>query len=213
LLTPPGVKDRNASFSPDGKEIVFQSTRSHERWTIWRMNVDGTSAEEITHPEPGRYDLLPSWSPDGRSIVFERGNPMTAMIMTLGEEPRLLGADGECHFSAWSPDGDKLIGSDLDGAPNKSLTTYSVSSKKKGHISVTGPMEFVPRWMRDSTRMVMAFPQKLAVFDTKEEELDTIFELPNGQTVTGFALSRDNHEIYVGVGHKESDLWLLAPRT
>jgi len=39
--------DETPSWSPDGKTIVFQSTRSG-RFEVWRMNADGSSPQQLT---------------------------------------------------------------------------------------------------------------------------------------------------------------------
>jgi len=40
--------DETPSWSPDGKTIVFQSTRSG-RFEVWRMNADGSGPVQLTH--------------------------------------------------------------------------------------------------------------------------------------------------------------------
>jgi TolB protein len=40
--------DETPSWSPDGKTIVFQSTRSG-RFEVWRMNADGSAPVRLTH--------------------------------------------------------------------------------------------------------------------------------------------------------------------
>jgi Tol biopolymer transport system component len=61
--------DYNAQYSPDGKRIVFHSTRSGAS-EIWASDADGLNAVRLTNfsaPITGS----PRWSPDGQWIVFD----------------------------------------------------------------------------------------------------------------------------------------------
>ena len=61
--------DYNAQYSPDGKRIVFHSTRSGAS-EIWAADADGLNAVRLTNfnaPITG----TPRWSPDGQWIVFD----------------------------------------------------------------------------------------------------------------------------------------------
>ncbi len=54
-----------ARYSPNGKKIVFVSTRNG----LGIMDADGSNKATLT-TDPG--DNLPSWSPDGQKIAFTR---------------------------------------------------------------------------------------------------------------------------------------------
>ena len=54
------------SFSPDGKQIVFQGFYDADGWDIWIIAPDGSGAKRITS---GPYDdMEPEWSHDGTRI-------------------------------------------------------------------------------------------------------------------------------------------------
>jgi serine/threonine protein kinase/Tol biopolymer transport system component len=59
---------QNASpfVSPDGRYIVFSSTRGGGRH-IWRMNIDGSDPRQLTN---GMAEALPVISPDGKWVIY-----------------------------------------------------------------------------------------------------------------------------------------------
>jgi TolB protein len=73
-LTTESGYDAEATVSPDGKTIVFTSTRSGDL-ELWTMNIDGTNLKQITF-ELG-YDGGAFFSPDGTQLVFRASRPKT----------------------------------------------------------------------------------------------------------------------------------------
>nr|MBA3353806.1 PD40 domain-containing protein [Blastocatellia bacterium] len=59
--------DGHASFSPDGKQIVFSSNADGNA-EIYLMNFDGTGLIRVTRNPAD--DTTPRFSPDGRRIIF-----------------------------------------------------------------------------------------------------------------------------------------------
>ncbi len=66
--------DAEATVSPDGKKIVFTSTRSGDL-ELWIMNIDGSDQRQIT-TELG-YDGGAFFSPDSKKLVFRASRPKT----------------------------------------------------------------------------------------------------------------------------------------
>lgn len=94
------------AFFPDGKRIVFVSSRNdvHQLYT---MNIDGQNER---HFNPNRYDCYtPTVSPDGKTIAYvsaRDGDWEIYLIDTNGKNERRITNDiGRSIQPAFSPDG------------------------------------------------------------------------------------------------------------
>jgi len=93
-------------FSPDGKRIVFASTRSGVS-EIWVCDSDGSNPRQLTLS--GRWAGTPRWSPDGRQIAFD-GNPEGHLgiyvVSVEGGQPRRMTTNASNDsIASWSRDG------------------------------------------------------------------------------------------------------------
>jgi dipeptidyl aminopeptidase/acylaminoacyl peptidase len=66
-LTTDPANDRDASWSPDGNWIAFESTRSGDS-QIWIISPNGGEARQLTNISTEAKK--PTWSPDGKTIAF-----------------------------------------------------------------------------------------------------------------------------------------------
>ena len=97
----------NPAFSPDGRRLAFDSTRSGAP-EIWISDADGSNAFVVTSfggPSTGS----PQWSPDGRWVAFDSGADGGFNIYVVAAEggPMRKVATGrtESATPSWSTDG------------------------------------------------------------------------------------------------------------
>jgi Tol biopolymer transport system component len=86
LTDAPGY-DAEGSFSPDGKQIVFCSTRGGDP-DLYIMNADGSGTRQLTHS--AGYDGGPFFSPDGKWVVFRSDRQKKDYLQIY-----VIGADGQ----------------------------------------------------------------------------------------------------------------------
>jgi hypothetical protein len=96
----------SASFTPDGKTLVYSMGGS-----LWRQTIGTDEAVELTHPRAA-YDYQPDVAPDGSSVVFSRYNgdaiELWRLDLKAGREQQLTLAHAVNVEPRLSPDGKRL---------------------------------------------------------------------------------------------------------
>jgi Tol biopolymer transport system component/DNA-binding winged helix-turn-helix (wHTH) protein len=102
-----GMSEEGPQYSPDGKRIAFQSTRSGN-FEIWRADADGSNLVQLTSFN-GPLTGTPRWSPDGTHISFDSRpgpHPNVYVISADGGAPRRFVNDSADEgVASWSHDG------------------------------------------------------------------------------------------------------------
>ena len=119
-LTDDPALDDGPEFSPNGKYIWFNSSRSG-RMQVWRMRANGKQQTQMTFDQD-MNSWFPHISPDGKTIVYIAYhdyelnpdqhlpdlNVQLRMMPAEGGEPEVLlelfGGQGTINVNSWSPD-------------------------------------------------------------------------------------------------------------
>jgi Tol biopolymer transport system component len=107
--------NNNPAVSPDGRFIVFTSTRTGASH-IWRMDIDGANAKQLTSGSTENYAQVSS---DGKWVVYTlfSGKPTLWRVSIEGGEPIMV--SGKSTSSpAISPDGKWIASVFWDVQPN-----------------------------------------------------------------------------------------------
>ena len=121
LTNAPGLSD-GPEFSPDGKYIYFNSTRTG-LMQLWRMKPDGSEQEQVTND--GFNNWFAHLSPDGKWIAFiSYGQDVKPddhpyykhvylrLMPANGGQPRVIayvfGGQGTINVPSWSPDSTRI---------------------------------------------------------------------------------------------------------
>ena len=101
----PGVHERNAAWSPDGKNIAYISDQTGET-ELWMRPADGGKAVQLT-TDNDTYIRDFEWSPDGNQIVYtDRKNRMILLNVSSRAKRTLMQDEmGEIPTPSFSPDG------------------------------------------------------------------------------------------------------------
>ncbi len=172
-LTQNSSDDRYASYSPDGKHIVFESNRDGT-WQIYLMDTNGSNQKKITsHKSNNRK---PTWHPSGTVILFESDRTGRLQLFTINTESlevnQLTKFDKrEPLFADYSPDGKHIAMSlkETDDKSNIVLIDNNGEIIKK--LTDTNLRSHFPRWSSDGKEIVY-FSRK----DTGNED-DEIYKL------------------------------------
>ena len=101
--------DVSASFSPDGKNLVFNSDRSGRRH-LYVTDLKGKKVKRISR-EAGSY-YTPVWSPRGDMIAFtkqEGGQFYIGVMEKDGSNERMIAKSFHVEGPTWAPNGRYLM--------------------------------------------------------------------------------------------------------
>jgi tricorn protease len=156
LTRTPGVHERLAQWSPDGKRIACISDASGET-ELYVQPAEGGETEQLT---TGNDTYIRSfmWSPDSKSIVYtDRKNRIrlldvaTKQLTTLLQEPL-----GEPRDVSFSPDGKWLTYTKMIGNEYDVVFVYDLAAKREYPVTDRWYDSSSPAFSTDGTYLVFS---------------------------------------------------------
>jgi len=214
-------QDFNASFSRDGKWIVFTSDRSGSA-DIYRAHVDGSGLEQLT--DNPAFDDQAALSPDGRLLAFvsTRSGHAEIWLLELSTKKAVnITNHAGGHFRpAWSPDGQWIAFSSDRNSPKprrpNSFETiqrtelYLMHPDGSGLRQLTHTNSFAgsPHWSSDG--------KQIAYYRASFEDVILISDPRRMRATTQIAIvdvaTGKEHDMTEGKGEKWSPRWLTPDR-
>jgi Tol biopolymer transport system component len=221
-LLPNSGFDYNASFSPDGKWIIFTSERGGSA-DIYRVHPDGSGLEQLT--DDPAYDDQGALSPDGKQLAFvsSRGaGSADIWVLDLQTKKARNLTRAPANFRpSWSSNGKWIAFSSDRNTPvrrdrgqfaqSHAVSIYLMRSDGTDVRRITSADKFAgsPKWSPDGKRIVL---YEMEIQDTHLARIASSGKLVDSQIVTIDVATGARHEHTSGPGLKVSPQFLSENR-
>jgi Tol biopolymer transport system component len=175
--------DIDPTLSPDGKRLVFSSSRSGFQ-NLWTARPDGTMPRALTSGDA--FDERPAFSPDGQRLAFvsDRGGRRSIWTMPAdgGIPEKLMDADVIDRL-VWSLDGGRIVFAVTVGeAP--ALQSVRVADRAIEPVRTPGPGLFPFGFVGDALGYLEPFPGDAG----RPNRNHVAFVRPDGQSASNEAI-------------------------
>lgn len=165
-ITDTPQQERNLSFAPDGRSLVYASERNGV-WQIFQAKIKNekekgfTYCSEIEEEQLTKTNITsqyPAYSPDGKEVAFYEDRATLRIINLKSKEVRTV-LDGKYNYSysdgdiwfEWSPDSKWLMCSYIGngGWNNTDIAVVKADGKEVHNITNSGYSDSNGKWVLD----------------------------------------------------------------
>jgi len=136
LTATPGIRERDAVWSPDGKNVAYLSDRSGE-YEIWVRPADGKGEEKQLTTGSKTYKMQMDWSPDSKHLaVSDAAMNLWVVDAKSGKMTKVdQSVSGEIQGWSWSPNGGWLAYAKGEENNFNSIFLFEVASGKTHRVT------------------------------------------------------------------------------
>ena len=131
LTRTPGIRERYAAWSPDGKWVATMSDRTGED-ELLLMPQDGMGKEVRVTTDGTMFRLQPVWSPDSKRLLYADKSLRLFYVDTATRTPVLIdqGKYADLTDYAWSPDSQWVAYAKAAENGYSAIYLYSLADRK-----------------------------------------------------------------------------------
>ncbi len=167
------------SWSPDGSQIIFEYATGPDQASIWVIDVDGSSPQNLT-PNLS-LARAPKWSPDGQFIAFSDGKDLWVMNADGSSQHQLSsGFQYVDTLFQWSPDSQFIVFAGyLQYGDETKIGTISIIRPDGSDLTRLTPkalvaFDYTPTWSPDSQQIAYTdVDTENRVFEIKIQSIDS----------------------------------------
>src|SRR5438445_82960 len=226
-LTNTQASNIRPAWSPDGKQIAFQTNRDGP-YHIYVMSADGSNVRQLTSGDAD--DRHPAWSPDGKQLAIDSGDQTNREIWTIDvgsrQRTQITKLGGIASFPSWSPDGKRIAfyvyqagsmdvwAAMIDNGSNPLRLTHNLATEENNQCTFACHSV---AWSPDSNR--------LALSDGDSSRVLLMSAVGGAQTPISPPDERSHFPVYLPDGRlvyvtdhisqdqSWTDLWLVDPNS
>ena len=148
-LVPHKAFEESPRFAPDGKSVLWVSTRDGNP-DLYTVGIDGKTVKRLTNDLA--YDLHPAWRPDGKQIAFASGRSGRQKIHVMGADgsdpKKITGGEFLDAWPAWRPDG-KRVAFVSNRTGNYDIWLMTAEGKELRNLTDNKAQDTSPAWHPD----------------------------------------------------------------
>ncbi len=152
-ITDNPARDKEPTYSPDGKQLAFISDRSG-REEIYLIASDGAGdPQKITDMDSLKQNIV--WAPDSKSLAFTTLDDKLYVYEIASKQTRMVASSkyGAINGAIFSPDGKWIAYSKADQTRNTDIYLVSPSGGTEHKVTFDSYSERQPRFSADGKKL------------------------------------------------------------